>query len=96
MASNKTNISDIDAQIEALKKKKQALREKEKEEKKKLAEARHKKIGALVEKALGEINDMKEFETFLDSVKAGYKKDIPTPESANIAEDSPASAIDFT
>ena len=64
-----TSVSDIDAKIAELQKQKKKMLEAEKAAKKKEAEARQKKIGALVEKVLGEITDMDDFKSKLESLK---------------------------
>lgn len=80
-----TSVSDIDAKIAELQKQKKKMLEAEKAAKKKEAEARQKKIGALVEKVLGEITDMDDLKSKLESLKKD--EDVPAFLKEDISSD---------
>ncbi|MBP3782397.1 MAG: hypothetical protein J6I68_04035 [Butyrivibrio sp.] len=64
-----TSVTDIDAKIAELQKQKKKILEAEKAAKKKEQDARRLKIGTLVEKVLGEVTDMQDFEKKLMAIK---------------------------
>lgn len=102
MAKN-TNISDIDAQIAALKKQKKAALAAEKAAKKKDDEKRQLLVGSTVETVLGQITDIEAFkktlkahrELFVKSASApqqaatalGEKAELPLPKQPEVAAD---------